>query len=283
MWRMLWNAPDLARQGLSMIRDLKRRGIPLLHGCGLARIEAQGAALVATLGQRSVRELKPGERFVVDIVLMGYGFMPSNELLLALGCRHDFDAARGHLVTRRGEDCETSVAGVYGVGDCCGLGGAKAAYEEGLIAGAAAARALGRTLTAASTEELAAARARLARHRRFQAALWEVFSAPRFQSELAEPDTIICRCEEVTLGAVESALADGRPAIGEIKRRTRLGMGRCQGRYCAPVLAAMLAERQARPVDEGAFFAPRAPVKPVAIRDLVRLDTKADDRQAAAP
>ncbi len=283
IWRMLRNAPDLARQGWSMLRDLERRRIALLHGHAILRIEPEGAALVATLGRRPEPGRMPDRRFLADVVLMGYGFMPSNELLLALGCRHDFDAARGHLVTRRGEDCETSVAGVYGVGDCCGLGGAKAACEEGLIAGAAAARSLGRTLTASSMAEAAAARARLARHRRFQAALWQLFSAPRFQSELAEPDTIICRCEEVTLGAVESALADGRPAIGEIKRRTRLGMGRCQGRYCAPVLAAMLAERQARPVDEGAFFAPRAPVKPVAIGDLVRLNTKADDRQAAAP
>ena len=98
-----------------------------------------------------------------------------------------------------------------------------------------------------------------------------MFAAPRLQAERADPDTIVCRCEEVTLGAVEAALGDGVPAIGEVKRRTRLGMGRCQGRYCAPVLASLLAERQGRPVDELAFFAPRVPAKPVAISDLVRL------------
>ena len=101
--------------------------------------------------------------------------------------------------------------------------------------------------------------------------LWQVFAAPRLQAERAEPDTIVCRCEEVTLGAVEAALGDGVPTIGEVKRRTRLGMGRCQGRYCAPVLASLLAERQGRPVDELAFFAPRVPAKPIAIGDLVRL------------
>lgn len=51
----------------------------------------------------------------------------------------------------------------------------------------------------------------------------------------------------MTLGAVEAALGSGMPTIGEVKRRTRLGMGRCQGRYCAPVMAALLAERQGRP------------------------------------
>ena len=115
-----------------------------------------------------------------------------------------------------------------------------------------------------------------------------MFAAPRLQAERADPDTIVCRCEEVTLGAVEAALGDGVPAIGEVKRRTRLGMGRCQGRYCAPVLASLLAERQGRPVDEFAFFAPRVPAKPVSISDLVRAGsssppiTMTDDRRAPA-
>ena len=59
------------------------------------------------------------------------------------------------------------------------------------------------------------------------------------------------------------------PSIGEVKRRTRCGMGRCQGRYCAPVLAAWLAEAQGRPLDAMAMFAPQAPIKPVAIADIV--------------
>lgn len=256
--RMLASSFELAWKGRSMLGALRRRGIPLLYGQSLTRVDQAGAALVATVGAR---------RFEVDAVLMGYGFMPSNELLRALGCRHRFDAARGYLVTERSDDCETSMSGVYAVGDCCGLGGAPAAAEEGVIAGTAVARALGKTVDAST---VAAARASLGKHRRFQDALWQVFAAPRPQVEHVQPDTIVCRCEEVTLGAIESALSDGVPAIGEVKRRTRLGMGRCQGRYCAPVLVSLLADRQGRAVDELAFFAPRVPAKPVAISDLVR-------------
>jgi NADPH-dependent 2,4-dienoyl-CoA reductase/sulfur reductase-like enzyme len=256
---LMASAFGLAWQGVDMLVELRRRRIPLLYGQGLTHIEPSGEALTASLGQR---------HFEVDAVLMGYGFMPANELLRTLGCRHDFDAVRGHLVTQRNADCETSVAGVHAVGDCCGLGGARAAADEGVIAGAAVARALGRTV---DPRPVMKARQALMRHRRFQRALWQVFAAPRLQAERCQADTIVCRCEEVTLGAVEAALGDGVPAIGEVKRRTRLGMGRCQGRYCTPVLAALLAERQGRPVDEHAFFAPRVPAKPVAIDDLVRL------------
>ena len=52
----------------------------------------------------------------------------------------------------------------------------------------------------------------------------------------------------------------------------RLGMGRCQGRYCAPVLADMLHQTQGRTLDELAFFAPRAPVKPVSLADVIAAD-----------
>jgi NADPH-dependent 2,4-dienoyl-CoA reductase/sulfur reductase-like enzyme len=256
--RLMANGFDVAWQGADMLLEVRQRGIPLLYKRSLTRVEQTDDGLLATVG---------ASRFHVDAVLMGYGFLPSNELLRALGCRHDYDANRDHLVTWRNEGCETSVAGVHAVGDCCGLGGARAAADEGMIAGWAVARALGRPV---DQRQLAAARNRLVRHRRFQTALWQVFAAPRSQARRAEPDTILCRCEEVTLGAVENALADGEPSIGEVKRRTRLGMGRCQGRYCAPVLAALLAERQERPIDELAFFAPRLPARPVAISDLVR-------------
>jgi NAD(P)H-nitrite reductase large subunit len=110
--------------------------------------------------------------------------------------------------------------------------------------------------------------------RRFEAALWALFAAPRLQHELASGDTVICRCEEVSRGRLEAALADGAPSIGELKQRTRVGMGLCQGRYCAPVLAALLAERHDRPLDEHAYFAPRLPARPVSIGDLARLAAK---------
>ncbi|HKU94714.1 MAG TPA: FAD-dependent oxidoreductase, partial [Vineibacter sp.] len=129
--RMLRHAPGLAWQGARMLAALRRCGVPVLSGRGLMRVKARDGALQATLGRRTQTTLSADHDVVADVVLMGYGFMPSNELLLALGCRHDFDEARGHLVTRRNAHGETSVAGVYGVGDCCGLGGARAACEEG--------------------------------------------------------------------------------------------------------------------------------------------------------
>jgi len=75
----------------------------------------------------------------------------------------------------------------------------------------------------------------------------------------------------VTKGEIAADMADGAPALGAVKSRTRCGMGRCQGRYCAPILAEWLSETQGRVLEDRAFFAPRAPVKPIAIADIVAL------------
>lgn len=263
--------PALAAKGALYLAALRRRRIPLLFGTVLRAIaRAPSGALQATLrgaGGDSVLD--------ADAMLLGYGFLPSHETLRALGAECTHDAARGQFVPRRDADTMTTVPGLYAVGDCAGLGGAPAAREEGVIAAVAAARRLGREVPAAMAAELRAARKRLRRHRRFQDALWAVFAAPRAGLSLADAATIVCRCEEVTMGEIEAVLADGAPALGEVKRRTRCGMGRCQGRYCAPLLAEHLAATQGRPLDNFALFAPRAPVKPIAIADIVALGEKA--------
>ena len=96
-----------------------------------------------------------------------------------------------------------------------------------------------------------------------------MFDAPRLTTQLAGDDTLLCRCESVTLRQVEDALGDGADTMAGIKQRTRLGMGPCQGRYCAGNTADLLARRSGVPVGEMSFFAPRPPIKPVRIADIV--------------
>ncbi len=263
---MMLADPALSLRGLGYLAALRRHRIALRSGAQLVRVEQEGEGLRATL-----RDARGEQGYDVDAVLMGYGFLPANEVLRALGAAADYDARRGHLVMRRDGDAMTSLDGVHAIGDCAGLGGAPAAREEGVIAAIAAARRLGRTIAPDLAQDEAEARKRLTGHRRFQDALWRFFAAERPGLSLADDATLICRCEEVTKGEIAAVLADGDPAIGEVKRRTRCGMGRCQGRYCAPVLAEWLAEAQGRGLDDRAFFAPRAPVKPIAIADIVAL------------
>jgi glycerol-3-phosphate dehydrogenase len=63
---------------------------------------------------------------------------------------------------------------------------------------------------------------------------------------------IICHCEMVTRREIEAALVGALPAQdwGGLKRRTRAGMGRCQGFYCNAALAALTAGKLLPPLAE---------------------------------
>src|SRR6185503_8532920 len=95
---------------------------------GLAPIDAAGAV-----------DRARSRTLAVDTVVAGFGLTPSIELTRLLGCRHRWDARRGGFVPGRSDDLETSVPGVFAVGDGAGIGGAEVALAEGRLAGRLAA------------------------------------------------------------------------------------------------------------------------------------------------
>jgi NAD(P)H-nitrite reductase large subunit len=78
-----------------------------------------------------------------------------------------------------------------------------------------------------------------------------------------EKDVLICRCNEVTLEEVEQAISDGFVTINEIKRRTRAGMGLCQGRTCGKLVARLIAQKTGKKLSEIEPSNRRMPVRPV--------------------
>jgi NADPH-dependent 2,4-dienoyl-CoA reductase/sulfur reductase-like enzyme len=259
-------APGLVWDGLRYHARRRTSGAPMLYGQVAAAVTQNGTGLTVELASARLMQ-KNGRRFDVDVVCLGYGFEPANELLRLTGCGHDFDPVRGHRVTRRDAGGRTDVAGIYALGDCTGLGGARVALAEGAIVGLTAASDIGH---APNETRRRKAEADLRRHRRFQQALWSLYQAPAYSAALATPETLICRCEEVSFGEIEAALGEEMQTAGAVKRRTRLGMGRCQARYCGPVLEALLETRCGRMRDEFSGFQPRVPVKPLPIGTLAQ-------------
>jgi NADPH-dependent 2,4-dienoyl-CoA reductase/sulfur reductase-like enzyme len=178
-----------------------------------------------------------------DVLACGFGIVPNTELPEILGCRLE----RG-LVSVDARQ-ETSVADVYCAGEPTGIGGVDAALLEGEIAGHAAA---GRTERA---ERLFAARDRT---RRFAAALGRAFALRGELKRLARSDTLVCRCEDVARGELDS-YGDWRTA----KLHTRCGMGPCQGRICGSALRAILGWEP---------DSVRPPVVPARVETLATLD-----------
>ena len=63
---------------------------------------------------------------------------------------------------------------------------------------------------------------------------------------------IICRCEEVSKGEIVDALESPLKVatIDGIKRRVRPGMGRCQGGFCSPLVAKIIAEHEGIEIED---------------------------------
>jgi glycine/D-amino acid oxidase-like deaminating enzyme len=90
-------------------------------------------------------------------------------------------------------------------------------------------------------------------------AFFDALFRPARQFRIPSGDTIVCRCEEVTAGHLRRELADGLTSLPALKKATRAGMGRCQGRFCAATIARICPDAP----DDWSFAAPRAPLRPV--------------------
>jgi NADPH-dependent 2,4-dienoyl-CoA reductase/sulfur reductase-like enzyme/bacterioferritin-associated ferredoxin len=270
---MFRSSPKLVFQGMQYIKDINKNKIPMYYNYNLSSVKKDGDRLKTTISTTSsINRLGQKDiSFKSDIVCMGYGFLPSNILLRNLGCNHVYDTLRKQLVVERSNDFETNIAGVYAVGDCAGLGGAYAARDEGIIAGVHSVLSLGINITKKQENERSISRNELKKHRKFQSAFWKLYSIKIPNYLDIQQETYICRCELVTMGQIRKEIKLGCITIGEIKQRTRAGMGRCQGRYCASFLTEILKSETNAPIDEENFFAPRFPINPIKIHEITKL------------
>jgi hypothetical protein len=79
----------------------------------------------------------------------------------------------------------------------------------------------------------------------------------------ATPDTVVCRCEDVTLGEVEEAARLGADSVTALKAWCRAGQGPCQSRTCGTLLAAAIARIRGTPLADAGRPSVRPPIRPV--------------------
>ncbi|MCF6460780.1 (2Fe-2S)-binding protein [Clostridium sp. Cult3] len=76
-------------------------------------------------------------------------------------------------------------------------------------------------------------------------------------------NTMICRCESVTLGEVRELIRQGYKTIDEIKRISRAGMGSCQGRTCRHLIMQEIAKATGQNMADMPMSTFRPPTKPI--------------------
>lgn len=82
-------------------------------------------------------------------------------------------------------------------------------------------------------------------------------------------DTIICRCEDITLGEIRAQIAQGKHTLEEIKRACRAGMGPCQGRTCSLIIANEIAKATGKSIADIPLSQVRPPTAPIKMASLL--------------
>lgn len=203
--------------------------------------EARGAGRVEAVS------IARGARTVTlpcDRIACGYGLVPNLTLAQAFGCAISENGAVTVDDAQR-----TSVDGVLAAGECTGIGGMELARIEGEIAGWTASG------VTQDLRTLRAQQAQRARWRHFAQRVESAFSLGDAARALPSDDTLLCRCEDVTLGEVR-VHGDWRDA----KLHTRCGMGACQGRICGAAAGTWFGWPMAQP---------RPPFQPAQIGTLM--------------
>lgn len=210
-----------------------------------------------------------------DVVAVGWGFTPDLSIAQSLGLQQEL-GWDGSAVVSVDEMQATSQSGIYAAGEITGIGGADLSLTEGAIAGQAAADFLKKIDRSVTREKLVALQKRRSRERRFARSIAEIYRVKDgWQSWLTE-ESIICRCEEISLGTLKRAIHElGATDLRSAKLFCRVGMGACQGRICSrSAIAIVAAENKTTPSLQDQISASNRPIfSPITLDQLAAGDT----------
>jgi NADPH-dependent 2,4-dienoyl-CoA reductase/sulfur reductase-like enzyme len=268
--RALAHALDFARsaygmKGARLLAQVHRRARVIRN---VTAVEAAGDNRLAEV---VVTHRGGTERLPADLLLLHQGIVPNLNLSLASGCAYAWNERQATFAPTVDEWCQSSMPDIAIAGDAGGSIGAEGSALHGELAGLAAAWQLGHLSEAERDERAAPVRARLRVALRGRPFIDELFRPGDDFRIPAHPETIVCRCEEVTAGAIRATMPLGVLGPNQMKAYLRCGMGPCQGRLCGLTVTEIIAqERGVAPQDVG-YYNVRTPIKPVSLKELAAL------------
>ncbi|MBL8649311.1 MAG: NAD(P)/FAD-dependent oxidoreductase [Sphingopyxis sp.] len=253
--------PATLRVGMGLLRDLRRAGVPVHRGVTPMEIHGEPDHGVSGVSVRTSH----GAILAIDCdaVAMGHHLRPETQLAELAGCAFAFDRMIGQWLPVRDADGRSSQPGVYLAGDGARILGAVAAEAAGELAALTTLDDRGHRVCETARQD---AKRTIARARRFAEGLARAFPWPREQISRLDNATILCRCEAITVGDLRRSIAETETdEANRAKAFSRVGMGRCQGRYCGLAAAELISAAVGTPVEAVGRLRAAAPVKPIVI------------------
>lgn len=244
------------------VRIVEARGQKHLEAVVVAQVDARGHIIQGTK-----------KIYSTDTLAVGYGFSPNIELPQQAGCSVSYAVDKGGWYVNVGGTMLTSMADIYAVGETTGIAGAGKSFVEGQIAAWEILFRKGlvdRQCHEDRIRPLMRQRCQQVRYGRFLNQLCRLH--PDCYADVPD-ETIICRCEEITMGEIRRQLNNGFLTMNGIKKATRCGMGNCQGRTCGPILFDIISAFTQRPPTDVGCISARTPVKTVTLGALAQMST----------
>ncbi|PSJ56072.1 FAD-dependent oxidoreductase [Pseudaminobacter soli (ex Li et al. 2025)] len=216
------------------------------------------------------------QKIPADCVLLHQGVIPGINLASAAGCVIEWNDRQRAFQPRTDPFGRTTAPGILVAGDGAEIAGAQHAAAAGRISAAATLEDIGILSNEAAASRLIAvvrARRNYLRGRAFLDTLY--LPAQQFRAP-TQPETIVCRCEEVRAGRLREAIALGALGPNQLKTFLRCGMGPCQGRMCASTVTEIMATEHGLSPAEIGTYRLRAPVKPLRLAELAALPQTQD-------
>jgi NADPH-dependent 2,4-dienoyl-CoA reductase/sulfur reductase-like enzyme len=254
--------PSLLWKGVLLTATLYRHGVKLRHG--IRPLEIQGSAQLGVQKLLYLDGWDQEQNIDCDAVAIGYHLRPETQLADLAGCEFHFNDDTRQWMPDLDEDGRSSARDIYLAGDGAHILGADAAELSGELAGRAVLADRGIKTADARVTNL---RRRLRNAHRFASGLSLAFPWPIEHAGKLPDDAVVCRCETITAGELRSVVkATGSNETNRAKAFSRVGMGRCQGRYCANAAAEIIADCSGTEISAVGRQRGQAPIKPLSIK-----------------
>ena len=273
MWMLAGQWSQIGQGMLALGRLIQKR-VSIRHRMQVVEVRGNGElqeVIAVKIAPDGTTVQGSRKRYETQMLACGNGFIPNIELPQLAGCDLTYAEDKGGWIVEVNQSMETSIGGIFAAGEITGIAGGDKAYIEGRLAALSILKQFGKLNAKKHRFRQTALLAKRKRRQRFGTFLnrqWTIH--PREWTEIDDA-TIICRCEDITMGTIRNWIKDGFTSAPDLKKATRCGMGNCQGRTCAPLIYDILAAYSVAGKQGPGPLSVRTPVKPIPLGDLTRL------------
>ena len=250
-------------KGMAMLHKIRSAGIQIYSG--INGMEALGNSKFEKvrfkIGANTLEKSS-------GMLLLHNGVVPNLQITRQLGCEHRWYDLQRYWEPVQDEWGNTSVDRISTAGDCGRISGAFVSELNGYISGLDTVYKIGAISRNERNRLSLPYRKELSKHKAVRPFLDKLFQPRKIWLVPEDEDTLVCRCEEITVKDIRKAISMGASNPDRIKSLVRCGMGPCQARMCGLGVSEVIADqRKISPEDVG-YFKIRSPIKPITLGQL---------------